>query len=351
MPQPEGTAEARASAPSGRHPFMQLFDASPLRADFTLADLASPDVATPNPVSSDPVSSSPVSGSPAPNPVATHGTRTDDGGFDPTNDEHLEALACRLLSRFRDSDDVEAYILLVELCQDRLHQVALGITRRLGLMIDPDDLVATFMARLFTDARTPSGTASHKARQAVRHILSVAYTMMRYDALNQLRLMRRARERGHLFEESRCNERRPIDPSVAVSDREQHGALARLGTVFLVLVSRCFHSLGLRDRRILICRELEGLCYDEIAATLDLPRPQVGMILKRARGRLTDRVDRALDVRPAVSHIGNSGGSGNSRGPQNAQGSERSQRPRTPDHARRPDQAIQNTLSLPEQPS
>ena len=210
--------------------------------------------------------------------------------FDPTDDEHLEQAAGRLLHRFRDRDDVEAYVLLVELSQTRLRQLAATITRRLGVMIDPDDLVAGLMARLFTDVKTAAGT------EPVRRFLSLGYTMMRYDCLNQLRLLRRASARDARFERRLAEERTTLDPVAEVDAREQERSLARLGTLLLAVVSRCFHGLGLRDRRVLIGREIEGLTYDELADALELPRPQVGMILKRARERLALRIERALSA-------------------------------------------------------
>ncbi len=207
--------------------------------------------------------------------------------FDPRDDGHLETLAGQLLHHFREHDDVDAYVALVELTQDRLQQVASGVVRRLALVLDPDDLVASFMARLFTDVR-------RRQDARVRRFLSLAYTMMRFDALNQLRLARRARARGLRYGEREATWRRPADPADHASRRETEPGLARVGTLLLAVVSRCFHGLGLRDRRVLICREIEGMTYDEVAEALDLPRTQVGMILKRARERLMTRVDAAV---------------------------------------------------------
>lgn len=212
--------------------------------------------------------------------------------YEPDNDAHLEDLAGQLLEHFRHHDDVDAYVVLVELTQVRLLQVAVGVTRRLALVIEPDDLVAAFMARLFTDVRKPRHSGP------VRRFLALAYTMMHFDALNQLRLMRRSRERGIRYEERQALRRTPKDPARVAEARERTEGLARLGTLMLAVVSRCFHSLSLRDRRILICREIEGLSYDEIAVAMDLPRTQVGMVLKRARERLADRIDRALPEAP-----------------------------------------------------
>jgi RNA polymerase sigma factor (sigma-70 family) len=208
--------------------------------------------------------------------------------YQPDNDAHLEQVAGQLLEHFRLHDDVESYVLLVELTQVRLLRVAIGVTRRLALRIDPEDLVAAFMARLFTDVRKP------RPGGPVRRFLALAYTMMRFDALNQLRLMRRSRERGIRFEQHEAVRRKPLDPVMVADARERSVGLARVGMLLLTVVSQCFQQLRIRDRRILLCREIEGLCYDEIATTMDLPRTQVGMILKRARERLMDRMTAAL---------------------------------------------------------
>ncbi len=217
--------------------------------------------------------------------------------YDPRNDEHLECLAGQLLQQFRTHDDVEAFTALVELTQLRLFQVASGVARRLALVIEPEDLVASFMARLFTDVR------KHKlqTQAPVRRFLALAYTMMRFDALNQLRLMRRARARAIRYEEREAPQRHTVDPAWSAEVRERSGPLPRLGTLMLAVVGRCFHGLKVRDRRILICRELESLSYDQIALVMELPRSQVGMVLKRARERLLLAIDRSIPAHPSVS--------------------------------------------------
>lgn len=207
-------------------------------------------------------------------------------GFDLRRDAHLEALAAELLQRFRTRDDVEAFGLLVETSQDRLVEIARGIARRLALVADAEDLVAAFLARLFADVRPD--------QPRVHHFLGLAYTAMRFDALNQLRLHRRARRRGERWEEMVARWRRPVDPAVEVDGREQAAEVRRLGTVFLLVVDACYHGLGARERRVLHEREILHHSYQQIAETLDLPRGQVGMILKRARERLAHRIATAL---------------------------------------------------------
>ena len=53
-----------------------------------------------------------------------------------------------------------------------------------------------------------------------------------------------------------------------------------------------------RDRLVLLARDVEGLPYADIAARLGLPGAQVGMIVKRARGRLELLLLRSIARRP-----------------------------------------------------
>src|SRR5262249_20760438 len=99
--------------------------------------------------------------------------------FDARNDLHLDAAASFLLDRFHETNDAAHLALLWELTQRRLREIARSITRQHALAADPDDLVAAFFTRLFTDVRRP------QAR--VRRFLGLAHTAMRNDARNQLR--------------------------------------------------------------------------------------------------------------------------------------------------------------------
>jgi RNA polymerase sigma factor (sigma-70 family) len=123
----------------------------------------------------------------------------------------------------------------------------------------------------------------------VRRFLGLAHTSMRNDALNQLRQFKRAQARHAIWGRQSLFEKW-ADPARQADDKEQAAVLRRLGTVFLCVVNQCFHELPERDRRVLLARELDALSYDEIADALGLPRSQVGMILKRARQHLADRI-------------------------------------------------------------
>jgi RNA polymerase sigma-70 factor (ECF subfamily) len=201
--------------------------------------------------------------------------------FDVRNELHLDLAAGCLLRRFREADDAEAFTALVELTRPPLHHIARQVARQLAMALDPEDLVATFFARLFTDVR--------KQQPLVRRFLGLARTSMRNDALNQLRQFKRAQARHAIWGRQGLFDKW-ADPAAQADDREQVAVLRRLGTVFLCVVNQCFHELPERDRRVLLAREMDGLSYDEIAEALGLPRAQVGMILKRARQHLSDRI-------------------------------------------------------------
>jgi len=213
--------------------------------------------------------------------------------FDARNELHLDLAAGWLLRRFREADDTEAFTALVELTRPPLHHIARQVARQLAMALDPEDLVATFFARLFTDVR--------KQQPLVRRFLGLARTSMRNDALNQLRQFKRAQARHAIWGRQGLFDKW-ADPAAQADDREQAAVLRRLGTVFLCVVNQCFHELPERDRRVLLAREMDGLSYDEIAEALDLPRAQVGMILKRARQHLADRIGQCF-ARPGRSRL------------------------------------------------
>jgi RNA polymerase sigma factor (sigma-70 family) len=210
--------------------------------------------------------------------------------FDARNDLHVDAIACFLIERFHADNDVDALALLFELSHRRLREIARRICRQLALALDPEDLVAAFMTRLFTDVRRP--------QPKVRHFLGLAHTAMRNDARNQLRQSARAWRRMLSFHATLAE---PADPSQEADDHEQERGVARLGTFLLLVVGGCFHQLGPRDRQALLLREVDGLPYDELAAALGVPPNQVGSVLKRARERLMRRIAAALllEQRPA----------------------------------------------------
>lgn len=208
--------------------------------------------------------------------------------FDRRDDQALEAVAGSLLLRFREQDDTEAYVFLVELLHDRLVQIARRLTRSLSVLSDPEDLVSALMAKLFTDVR--------KGQPLVRKFLALSFTIMRNEAINQLRRRQRLHQHTLEYGELQADLQAPADPAVLLADREHDEEVRLLGTIFLTVVNQCFHSLRARDRQALTLREIEGLSYEDIAVHLAVPRPQVGMIIKRARTRLARQIDKMFQA-------------------------------------------------------
>ena len=208
--------------------------------------------------------------------------------FDPRNDLHLDAAASFLLDRFHTSNDTAHLALLWELTQRRLREIARSVVRQHALALDPDDLVAGFFTRLFTDVRRPA--------PRVRRFLGLAHTAMRNDARNQLRQAVRVTRRQASFQASLAP---PPDPSAELSAAEQDAVCARVGLFVIALLGQCFHQLRERDRRILLLREVEGLDYERLAQEMALPANQVGSVLRRARERLATRLARALAAHEA----------------------------------------------------
>jgi RNA polymerase sigma-70 factor (ECF subfamily) len=209
-------------------------------------------------------------------------------GADLRRDEHVDLLAGQLLQRFRDTDDPQAFDLLVRLTQPRLTALARRAVRELRAGAEAEDLVAGLYARLFTDLR--------RDRPPVRNFLGLSHTALRNDALNQLRRQRRAEARGRAWQQLRAGECEP-DPIAVADEREQAAHMQHLASLALLVVVDRFSRLPERDRLILQAREVDGLSYNQIAVTFGVPRGQVGMLVLRARKRLTARLREGLDQR------------------------------------------------------
>jgi len=203
--------------------------------------------------------------------------------FDPGNDLHIDAVAGFLIDRFYRASDVEALALLFEIGHQRMREIAHRVTRQLAVAIDPDDLVASFMTRIFVDVRRP--------QPRVRRFLGLAHTAMRNDARNQLRQHARAWRRMLTWHSQLTP---PADPLAVIDEREQLERYARLGLTLLVVAGRCYHSLRDRDRRVLLLREVDGYTYEQLAEALRVPGDQVGTVLKRARTRWASRIAQVL---------------------------------------------------------
>lgn len=203
--------------------------------------------------------------------------------LDPSDDLDLDKAARVLLQRFHERNEVECLALLYELSHERLLQLGRQVVFKVGLAADPEDLVAGFMAKLFTDVRRPQAP--------VRKYLGLAYTSMKNDALNQVRQLSRSRKRMLRFQLALQH---PVDPARSAEERERTETCVRVGLVMISIVSRCFHSLRERDRQVLLAREVQRMSYDEVARSMSLPDNQVGTVIRRARQRLAKHMAKVL---------------------------------------------------------
>jgi len=210
-----------------------------------------------------------------------------DGRLDTARDVDLDRAASELLEQFRGSQDFDAFALLFELTYPRLHRMASGLIADGAAALEPDDLVSGLMTRIFTDVRRPV--------PAVRHFLGWARVSMRHELHDHWRRARRARAHDPDFQTALAA---PPDPAQASAERELDGRLAGVARGFLGLVAECFTALEPPQRHVLTARDLLGLPYGRVARLLELPPEQVGMVIKRARARLVERVVSALEERP-----------------------------------------------------
>lgn len=212
--------------------------------------------------------------------------------FDPRLDEHVDRVAGQLLHRFRVHDDGRAFELLVELCLGRLVEIGRSLTHRYSRQLDPEELVARFLERLFVEPR--------RDQPDVQCFLGMAFQTMRFDALNQIRLQARSMRRSSAWEASQIARRTVADPASVVGERDLAASLLGPVRLLLAVAGSCFGALRPHERTILFHRELEGLSYDDIAQVMDIPRSQVGMVLKRAREHFAQGI--AVALRRANAH-------------------------------------------------
>jgi len=121
---------------------------------------------------------------------------------------------------------------------------------------------------------------------------------MRNDVLDQLRRRKRAQANVRQYHDTLAP---PSDPADLAQHAEQDRLFNRFGLAVLRLTSECFHELDPRDQQVLLAREVVRLPYGRVAGMLNLAETQVGMIIRRARVRLVNRI---ADRLPEVSAEG-----------------------------------------------
>jgi RNA polymerase sigma-70 factor (ECF subfamily) len=85
-----------------------------------------------------------------------------------------------------------------------------------------------------------------------------------------------------------------VEPLESLLPDPAHGPLRQMQSGELGLqIERALGRLGVRDRAVIVLREVQGLAYDDIARMLHLPLGTVKARLHRARERLRAELLRA----------------------------------------------------------
>lgn len=200
----------------------------------------------------------------------------------PDSQVGLESRATKLLEKFRRTHDADDFADLYCATARRLSYLACQLSRKMGCGVDPDDLVATFMVKLF--ASSPAGTSP------IRHFFRLAWTSMRNDALSQHRSRQRSLNRHLIYSENQQTQGHIHDPSKIAELKEEEERLNRSVVLLLTLIPPCFEQLSHREQSLLRAKELEAWSYDQIASRFSIPRGQVGMAIHRARRHLISKL-------------------------------------------------------------
>jgi RNA polymerase sigma-70 factor (ECF subfamily) len=180
-------------------------------------------------------------------------------------------------SRAGDSD---AFGVLVRRYQDRLYPTLLRLT---GCAEDAQDLLQDAFVRAFEKLGRFHGDSSF-------------YTWIYRIAVNlTLSDRRRRRLPGR---EGRCGPEL-IDPSDDPTQTDPSRPLEQAERD--ALVQQALLALQPDHRAVVVMKDLDGLRYEEIAETLNIPVGTVRSRLHRARSELRERLKSIVDDEPAVS--------------------------------------------------
>jgi len=190
--------------------------------------------------------------------------------FDAGNPLHVDEAASALLRRALEDDDFAAFELLVDLCSERLAEVARRVAREVGLGMPSDELVVAFFAGLFGDPR-PMPAAS-------RHFLAWAHDCLRQQAEAWVRDM------ALLDTPDPMQQILPPEPQADGSR-----SATRQGSpqdFYLHALKICLHRLDLESRQMLVACDVQGLPLEAAAASLELGVPEARRRYEQARLRL-----------------------------------------------------------------
>ena len=193
--------------------------------------------------------------------------------LDRSNDLHVDRAAMALFRKFKQTDGMDAYELLVDLAVDRVAALAEDAARDLGLMEAADELVERFFESLFIDLTPAPPESASFLRMASDALREAAESRVRDIALSSAH----DPEGAVLWEDG--------VPKVLADDGALHTRATRI----------CYHRLDVPYRRILRAREVERMTPKEIATLMVLSPDEVDALLKEAEQRLAEAVDRELN--------------------------------------------------------
>jgi len=172
--------------------------------------------------------------------------------------------------------DTSAFSELVRKYQDRLFNT---VYQFVGCRVEAEDVVQDAFIQAFVKLPTFQRA-------------SAFYTWLYRIAFN-VAVSRRRKWRPEMSIEATRDTigEEPLDPAESPAEaleREERAAQ----------IHAALDKLSEEHRAVLVLREIEGLCYEEIAEVLDLPVGTVRSRLHRARGQLRDELSELLKENP-----------------------------------------------------
>jgi RNA polymerase sigma-70 factor (ECF subfamily) len=188
-------------------------------------------------------------------------------------DDHALVAACR-------AGDKGAFGVLVQRYQDRLYPTLLRLT---GCAEDARDLLQDAFLRAYEKLGRFHGDSSF-------------YTWVYRIAVNlTLSDRRRRRVSGRPASGGDAGPERSDDPAMTDPSRPLEQAERD------ALVQKALNALQPDHRAVVVMKDLDGLRYEEIAETLDIPIGTVRSRLHRARSELRERLRCIVDDVPAAA--------------------------------------------------
>jgi RNA polymerase sigma-70 factor, ECF subfamily len=189
------------------------------------------------------------------------------------NDDQSLIAACR-------AGKTEAFGILVHRYQDRIYPVVLRLT---GSSHDAYDVLQDAFLRAYENLGGFHGESSF-----FTWVYRIAVNLALSDRRKRRRASLRFRPESREDKIEPSDDPRLTDPSLPLERAERDR-----------LIQEALNSLGSDHRAVVVLKDLEGLRYEEIAATLGVPIGTVRSRLHRARSELRERLRGVVEEIPA----------------------------------------------------